>query len=115
MNLSIIILAAGQGTRMCSSRPKVLHPLAGRPLLAHVIDTARELQPADINVVIGHGADQVQRHFADTDIQWVLQAEQLGTGHAVAQAMPAIPDGNCVLVMYWSRYAASRSREWQRC
>jgi bifunctional UDP-N-acetylglucosamine pyrophosphorylase/glucosamine-1-phosphate N-acetyltransferase len=109
MNLSIIILAAGQGTRMCSSRPKVLHPLAGRPLLAHVIDTARELQPADINVVIGHGADQVQRHFADTDIQWVLQAEQLGTGHAVAQAMPAIPDGNCVLVMYGDVPLVSRA------
>ena len=109
MNLSIIILAAGQGTRMCSSRPKVLHPLAGRPLLAHVIDTARELQPADIHVVIGHGADQVQRDFADTDIQWVLQAEQLGTGHAVAQAMPAIPDGNCVLVMYGDVPLVSRA------
>ena len=109
MNLSIIILAAGQGTRMCSSRPKVLHPLAGRPLLAHVIDTARELQPADIHVVIGHGADQVQRHFADTHIQWVLQAEQLGTGHAVAQAMPAIPDGNCVLVMYGDVPLVSRA------
>jgi bifunctional UDP-N-acetylglucosamine pyrophosphorylase/glucosamine-1-phosphate N-acetyltransferase len=100
MNLSIIILAAGQGTRMRSARPKVLHPLAGRPLLSHVIDTARELQPTDIHVVIGHGAEQVQRDFANTDIQWALQAEQLGTGHAVAQAMPAIPDGNTVLVMY---------------
>ena len=109
MNLSIIILAAGQGTRMCSARPKVLHPLAGRPLLAHVIDTARELQPADIHVVIGHGAEQVQRDFADTDIQWVLQAEQLGTGHAVAQAMPAIPDGNCVLVMYGDVPLVSRA------
>ena len=109
MNLSIIILAAGQGTRMCSARPKVLHPLAGRPLLAHVIDTARELQPTDIHVVIGHGAEQVQRDFADTDIQWVLQAEQLGTGHAVAQAMPAIPDGNCVLVMYGDVPLVSRA------
>jgi len=109
MNLSIIILAAGQGTRMCSSRPKVLHPLAGRPLLAHVIDTARDLQPADIHVVIGHGAEQVQSDFADTDIQWVLQAEQLGTGHAVAQAMPAIPDGNCVLVMYGDVPLVSRA------
>ncbi len=109
MNLSIIILAAGQGTRMCSARPKVLHPLAGRPLLAHVIDTARELQPTDIHVVIGHGAEQVQRDFADTDIQWALQAEQLGTGHAVAQAMPAIPDGNCVLVMYGDVPLVSRA------
>jgi len=109
MNLSIIILAAGQGTRMCSARPKVLHPLAGRPMLAHVIDTARELQPTDIHVVVGHGAEQVQHHFADTDIQWVLQAEQLGTGHAVAQAMPAIPDGNSVLVMYGDVPLVSRA------
>jgi bifunctional UDP-N-acetylglucosamine pyrophosphorylase/glucosamine-1-phosphate N-acetyltransferase len=109
MNLSIIILAAGQGTRMCSARPKVLHPLAGRPLLAHVIDTARELQPTDIHVVIGHGAEQVQRDFPDTDIQWALQAEQLGTGHAVAQAMPAVPDGNTVLVMYGDVPLVSRA------
>ena len=100
MNLSIIILAAGQGTRMRSARPKVLHPLAGRPLLAHVINTARELQSTDIHVVIGHGAEQVQALFPDNDLHWVLQAEQLGTGHAVAQAMPAIPAGNTVLVMY---------------
>jgi bifunctional UDP-N-acetylglucosamine pyrophosphorylase/glucosamine-1-phosphate N-acetyltransferase len=100
MSLSIIILAAGQGTRMRSARPKVLHPLAGRPLLAHVIDTARTLQDADIHVVIGHGAEQVQALIPDSDIHWVLQAEQLGTGHAVAQAMPAIADDNTVLVMY---------------
>ena len=100
MDLSIIILAAGQGTRMRSARPKVLHPLAGRPLLAHVIDTARALQGSDIHVVIGHGAEQVKSVIADSDIHWVLQEEQLGTGHAVAQAMPAIPDGNTVLVMY---------------
>ena len=100
MNLSIIILAAGQGTRMRSARPKVLHPLAGRPLLAHVVDTARALQGTDIHVVIGHGAEQVKAALPDSDIQWVLQAEQLGTGHAVAQAMPTIPDGNTVLVMY---------------
>ena len=100
MSLSIIILAAGQGTRMRSTRPKVLHPLGGRPLLAHVIDTARSLQGSDIHVVIGHGAEQVQAAIPDRDIHWVLQAEQLGTGHAVAQAMPAIADGNSVLVMY---------------
>ena len=100
MSLSIIILAAGQGTRMRSTRPKVLHPLGGRPLLAHVIDTARSLQGFDIHVVIGHGAEQVQAAIPDSDIHWVLQAEQLGTGHAVAQAMPAIADGNSVLVMY---------------
>jgi len=100
MNLSLIILAAGQGTRMNSARPKVLHPLSGRPLLAHVLDTARSLQAADIHVVIGHGAEQVRAELPDPDIHWVLQAPQLGTGHAVAQAMPAVPDENAVLVMY---------------
>lgn len=109
MKLSIIILAAGQGTRMRSARPKVLHPLAGRPLLSHVIDTARELQPADINVVIGHGAEQVRRDFRDADISWTLQSEQLGTGHAVAQAMPSIADGNTVLVMYGDVPLVSRA------
>jgi bifunctional UDP-N-acetylglucosamine pyrophosphorylase / glucosamine-1-phosphate N-acetyltransferase len=100
MNLSIVILAAGQGTRMRSSLPKVLHPLGGRPLLAHVIDRARELKADAIHVVIGHGADQVRNLFQDAGVNWVLQAEQLGTGHAVAQAMPAIPDDHVVLVMY---------------
>jgi len=100
MNLSIIILAAGQGTRMNSARPKVLHPLSGRPLLAHVLDTARSLQGTDIHVVIGHGAEQVRAVLPDADIHWVLQAPQLGTGHAVAQAMPTVPDENVVLVMY---------------
>jgi bifunctional UDP-N-acetylglucosamine pyrophosphorylase/glucosamine-1-phosphate N-acetyltransferase len=100
MNLSIIILAAGQGTRMNSARPKVLHPLGGRPLLAHVLDTARALQGTDVHVVVGHGAGQVRAALPDTDIHWVLQEPQLGTGHAVAQAMPAVPDENTVLVMY---------------
>jgi len=100
MNLSIIILAAGQGTRMNSARPKVLHPLSGRPLLAHVLDTARSLQGTDIHVVIGHGAEQVRAALPDSDIHWVLQAPQLGTGHAVSQAMPTVPDENTVLVMY---------------
>jgi len=100
MKLSIIILAAGQGTRMNSSRPKVLHPLGGRPLLAHVLDTARLLQAADIHVVIGHGAELVQDQIGDDGVQWVLQQQQLGTGHAVAQAMPAVPDEHTVLVMY---------------
>ena len=100
MKLSIIILAAGQGTRMNSARPKVLHPLGGRPLLAHVLDTARSLQGTDIHVVIGHGAGQVRTVLPEADIHWVLQEQQLGTGHAVAQAMPAVPDENTVLVMY---------------
>jgi len=100
MKLSIIILAAGQGTRMNSARPKVLHPLGGRPLLAHVLDTARSLHAMDIHVVIGHGAGQVRDMLPESDIHWVLQEQQLGTGHAVAQAMPAVPDDNTVLVMY---------------
>ena len=100
MPLSIIILAAGQGTRMCSGLPKVLHPLGGKPLLHHVIETAHRLDGEDIHVVIGHGAGQVREAFPGADVHWVIQAEQLGTGHAVAQVMPAIPDDHIVLVMY---------------
>ena len=100
MKLSIIILAAGQGTRMCSGLPKVLHTLGGRPLLAHVIDSARALEATDIHVVIGHGAESVRESFADAGVQWVMQEQQLGTGHAVAQAMPDIADDHVVLVMY---------------
>ena len=85
---------------MNSTRPKVLHPLGGRPLLAHVLDTARSLQGTDIHIVIGHGAEQVRAMLPESDIHWVLQQQQLGTGHAVAQAMPAVPDENTVLVMY---------------
>ena len=100
MPLSVVILAAGQGKRMASDLPKVLQPLAGRPLLAHVIDTARSLKPAAIHVVYGHGGERVREAIPDQDIQWALQAEQLGTGHAVLQAMPAIPDDHIVLVLY---------------
>ncbi len=99
-SLSIVILAAGQGTRMKSKLPKVLHLLAGKPLLAHVLDTARELNPARIVVVYGHGGEAVPQALAAADVQWVEQAEQLGTGHAVEQAMPAISDDNLVLVLY---------------
>lgn len=98
--LHIVILAAGQGTRMRSALPKVLQPLAGQPMLAHVLDGARALSPAAIHVVVGHGAEAVQAAFADQQVTWVEQAEQLGTGHAVAQAMPGIPDGAQVLVLY---------------
>jgi bifunctional UDP-N-acetylglucosamine pyrophosphorylase/glucosamine-1-phosphate N-acetyltransferase len=99
--LHVLILAAGAGTRMKSRRPKVLMPLAGRPLLAHVLDAARALQPAAIHVVYGHGGDQVLAAFAQqTDLQWVLQAERLGTGHAVQQALVGVPDGARVLVLY---------------
>ena len=99
--LSVVILAAGQGRRMHSDLPKVLQPLAGRPLLAHVIDTAIELDAAAIHVVHGHGGEQVQAAFAgDARLRWAHQAEQLGTGHALMQAMPAIPDDHVVLVLY---------------
>lgn len=97
--LHIVILAAGQGTRMKSSLPKVLHPLAGRPLLHHVIDTAETLGADGIHVVIGHGAEAVKAATTH-HVQWALQAEQLGTGHAVAQALPLIPDNARVLVLY---------------
>ncbi len=100
MDLSIIILAAGQGTRMRSGLPKVLHPLAGRSLLGHVIETARTFAGADIHVVVGHGAGQVRTAFPDADIHWVIQDQQLGTGHAVAQVLPGIADDRAVVVMY---------------
>jgi len=100
MNLSIIILAAGQGTRMRSSLPKVLHPLGGRPLLRHVVDTVQGLGAADVHAVIGHGAERVREVFADPGVDWVIQDKQLGTGHAVAQALPGVPDEHVVLVVY---------------
>ncbi|WP_145479119.1 bifunctional UDP-N-acetylglucosamine diphosphorylase/glucosamine-1-phosphate N-acetyltransferase GlmU [Stenotrophomonas rhizophila] len=99
--LHVIILAAGAGKRMKSVLPKVLQPIAGRPMLAHVIDTARQLQPAAIHVVYGHGGEAVRAAFADQpDLQWAEQREQLGTGHAVQQAMPQVPDAARVLVLY---------------
>jgi bifunctional UDP-N-acetylglucosamine pyrophosphorylase/glucosamine-1-phosphate N-acetyltransferase len=100
MQLSVVILAAGQGKRMNSDLPKVLQPLAGQPLLQHVIRTARALDPASIYVVYGHGGAQVQAALSHEPVEWVLQAEQLGTGHAVMQAMCVIPDDHCVLVLY---------------
>jgi len=100
MALSIIVLAAGKGTRMRSGRPKVLAPLAGRPLLAHVLSGARALAPETLHVVIGHGADSVRQACAADDISWVEQQKQLGTGHAVQQALPGVPDENTVLVLY---------------
>jgi bifunctional UDP-N-acetylglucosamine pyrophosphorylase / glucosamine-1-phosphate N-acetyltransferase len=98
--LSVVILAAGQGKRMKSSLPKVLQPLAGRPLLKHVIDTARTLEPGAIHVVYGHGGDLVRETLKDEPVSWVLQAERLGTGHAVMQAMPNVPNDHIVLVLY---------------
>ncbi|HEU4592452.1 MAG TPA: bifunctional UDP-N-acetylglucosamine diphosphorylase/glucosamine-1-phosphate N-acetyltransferase GlmU [Steroidobacteraceae bacterium] len=100
MKLAVVILAAGQGKRMKSALPKVLQPLAGRPLLWHVVSRARELGAASIHVVYGHGGEQVRKAMADADLQWALQAEQLGTGHALMQAMPQVADDALVLVLY---------------
>ena len=100
MPLSIVILAAGQGKRMKSDLPKVLQPLANKPLLGHVIDTAKAMQATAVHVVYGHGGEQVKNAFANESVRWALQAEQLGTGHAVAQAMPTVPDDHDVLVLY---------------
>ena len=99
--LHVIVLAAGEGKRMKSAKPKVLMPLAGRPLLAHVLDTARALQPARIHVVHGYLGDQVRKALTDLgDLTWVQQAEQRGTGHAVKLAMPGVPEDARVLVLY---------------
>jgi bifunctional UDP-N-acetylglucosamine pyrophosphorylase / glucosamine-1-phosphate N-acetyltransferase len=100
MPLEIVILAAGQGKRMRSQLPKILHPLAGRPLLAHVLAAARALAPHRIIVVHGNGAEQVRAAFPDAQVEWVLQAEQLGTGHAVQQAMPHVSSEGEVLILY---------------
>ena len=98
--MNIVILAAGTGKRMRSALPKVLHPLAGRPLLAHVIDTARTLNPTRLVVVIGHGAEQVREAVAAPDVQFALQEQQLGTGHAVQQALPLLDASAPTLVLY---------------
>ncbi|MGA6097775.1 bifunctional UDP-N-acetylglucosamine diphosphorylase/glucosamine-1-phosphate N-acetyltransferase GlmU [Stutzerimonas marianensis] len=99
MSLDIVILAAGQGTRMRSAMPKVLHPVAGQSMLGHVIDTARALSPTAIHVVIGHGAEQVRERLSAEDVSFVMQTEQLGTGHAVTQALPAL-SAERVLILY---------------
>jgi bifunctional UDP-N-acetylglucosamine pyrophosphorylase/glucosamine-1-phosphate N-acetyltransferase len=98
--MDVVILAAGKGTRMRSALPKVLQPLAGRPLLAHVIDTARALSARRICVVHGHGADAVREAMQGDDLLWALQSPQLGTGHAVQQAMPLLDGEGTVLVLY---------------
>ena len=99
MPLHVVILAAGQGKRMRSALPKVLHRIAGRPLLAHVIDAARGLKPDRIHVVYGHGGDAVRAVFVGEAIEWVEQARRLGTGHALMQALPRIPRAATVLVL----------------
>jgi bifunctional UDP-N-acetylglucosamine pyrophosphorylase / glucosamine-1-phosphate N-acetyltransferase len=100
MALEIIVLAAGQGKRMRSQRPKILHALAGRPLLGHVLAAAHSLSPQRTVVVHGHGADEVRAAFDGAKVEWVLQAEQLGTGHAVQQALPRISRDADVLILY---------------
>jgi len=98
MPLDVIVLAAGLGKRMRSDLPKVLHPLAGRPLLAHVLDAAKALAPRKTIVVHGHEADKVRTAFNDESLAWVLQSEQLGTGHAVVQAMPQVRADEVVIL-----------------
>ena len=99
MSTTVIILAAGKGTRMRSNLPKVLQPLAGRPLLGHVIDTAKKLQADHIITIYGHGGALVQNAFAHEQIQWVEQAEQLGTGHAVQVTLPVLPREGVSLIL----------------
>src|SRR3569623_354151 len=100
MNLSVIILAAGQGTRMRSRLPKVLHAIGGQSMLAHVIATARTLEPSAVHNVYGHGGAEARAALQDLPVTWVEQTQQLGTGHAVAQALPQIPHDDVVLVLY---------------
>ncbi len=99
MSTSVIILAAGKGTRMRSTLPKVLQPLAGRPLLGHVIETAKKLNAANIITIYGHGGNLVQQAFAQENVEWVEQAEQLGTGHAVKVTLPVLPTDGVSLIL----------------
>lgn len=100
MKLEVVILAAGQGTRMKSNLPKVLHSVAGLPLLEHVVRTSQLLEPVAIHVVVGHGGEQVRSALSHIDINWVSQDQQLGTGHAVLQALPALAEDSVVLILY---------------
>ncbi len=103
MATRLIVLAAGKGTRMKSAKPKVLHCLAGKPLLSHVLDTVAALEPASINVVIGHGAEQVKQTITEQSaltLNWAIQEQQLGTGHAVQQALDGIEPDDTVLITY---------------
>ncbi len=100
MPLSIIILAAGQGVRMKSSRPKIMHALAGKPMLQHVVDTSLALEPDQILVVVGHQSDRIRSVMHDQGLEFIEQSDQLGTGHAVAQCLPSLNKGNDVLVLY---------------
>lgn len=99
-SLSVVILAAGKGTRMYSDLPKVLHPLAGKPMVQHVIDTALKLGAQNVHLVYGHGGDLLKEKLSDQPLNWVLQAEQLGTGHAMQQAAPHFSDDEDILMLY---------------
>ena len=99
MSTTVIILAAGKGTRMRSQIPKVLQPLAGRPLLGHVIQTAKKLHAENIITIYGHGGELVKQSFANEQVEWVEQAEQLGTGHAVQMTLPVLPQDGISLIL----------------
>ena len=98
--LDILVLAAGKGTRMRSDLPKVLHPIGGKPLVQHVVDTARQVGGEQILIIVGHGAEKVEERMAADDVKFVLQAQQLGTGHAVQQALPHLRPEATVLILY---------------
>lgn len=98
--LSVVILAAGKGTRMYSDLPKVLHPIAGKPMVKHVIDTTKQLSAKQIHLIYGHGGDLLQQRLSSEPVNWVLQAEQLGTGHAMQQAAPFFADDENILMLY---------------
>ncbi|MRJ44280.1 bifunctional UDP-N-acetylglucosamine diphosphorylase/glucosamine-1-phosphate N-acetyltransferase GlmU [Idiomarina loihiensis] len=100
MKLRVVILAAGKGTRMRSELPKVLHKVANKPMVEHVIDTARSLKPDAINLIYGHGGDQLKQAIAGDDLTWVEQREQLGTGHAVQQVIPHLKSNEKVIILY---------------
>ncbi|HDL4232547.1 TPA: bifunctional UDP-N-acetylglucosamine diphosphorylase/glucosamine-1-phosphate N-acetyltransferase GlmU [Mannheimia haemolytica] len=98
--LSVVILAAGKGTRMYSDLPKVLHPVAGKPMVKHVIDTAKQLDAQQIHLIYGHGADLLKARLSEEPVNWVFQAEQLGTGHAMQQAAPFFADDENIVMLY---------------
>ena len=100
MSLEVVVLAAGQGTRMKSHTPKVLHEIGGKPMLERVLDSVKSLEPSRIHVVVSSDDDEVQQRFRDYEINWVTQSHQLGTGHAVLQALPALENSSQVLVVY---------------
>lgn len=100
MTLSVVVLAAGKGTRMRSALPKVLHPIAHKPMVQHVIDTAQQLQPSAVHVIYGHGGDVLQQSLKGQAVNFVEQAEQLGTGHAVQQVIPHLASNENVLILY---------------